>query len=377
MPAPAEIPELPEQLTAAWLSGALDWSVRAVEQQVLGEGQGFLGDILRLRLDSEDPAAPPSIIAKLPKLNNRAMGEMLGVYEREVCFFQEFGEQIPVRIPRVFFSHYDPDAGSAKQKEILAALDGLPRFLTPLIGLLGKRVAAAKHRRYLVLMEDLAEFEAGDQLAGADPETCARVLEQFAAVHSAFWNGTGIADRFWLLPMDIDARMREGMFRRTHKRYVAEAGADLAPYVAWFADHSAELTRRLAAEAPPTLMHGDLRLDNVCFAGQDCAFIDWQLVRTGPAAYDVAYFLTSALKTAATVAEEDEILKRYHRALGRADYPYERFFRDYQRGLLLSLPATAPMVDFDIDTGRGQAMMSRWRERLRARITRVHLNSLL
>lgn len=373
----SDIPELPEQLTPSWLSQVLDWQVSAVEQQVLGAGQGFLGDILRLQIASENPEAPATVIAKLPKLANRAMGEMLGVYEREACFFAEFADRIPVRIPQIYFSHYDRDAGSEKQKEILGALDGLPRFLTPAIGFLGRQVAARKNRRYLVLMEDLASFEAGDQLQGAAPDACARVLEQMAEVHRTYWNVSTLDDYFWLLPMDIDARMREGMFRRTLKQYLAEAGPELAPYVAWFAEHSAELTKRLTAEAPTTLMHGDLRLDNICFKGGECAFLDWQLTRTGPAAYDVAYFLTSALSQHATAAEEDAILQRYHRALAQADYPYERFFRDYQRALLLALPATAPMADFAIDAGRGQQMMARWRDRLRARIGRVDLDSLL
>ena len=175
-----EIPEYPEQLTADWLSRALGWPIRSAEREVLGEGQGFMGDILRLKLAHEDPGVPDTAIAKLPKKANRATGEMLGVYEREVLFFQAFGSGFPVRIPEVYYSHYDPDAGSEKQKEILAALDRLPRLLFPAIGYLGMKIAAAKKRRYLVIMEDLAQFSPGDQFEGAGEEACARVLEQFA-----------------------------------------------------------------------------------------------------------------------------------------------------------------------------------------------------
>ena len=72
------LPELPEELTAEWLSAALGWPIEAVERQILGKGQGFLGDIVRLHLRSDSRDTPASVIAKLPKKANRATGEMLG-----------------------------------------------------------------------------------------------------------------------------------------------------------------------------------------------------------------------------------------------------------------------------------------------------------
>lgn len=374
---PREIPEVPEQLTPAWLDGALGWGVRTAEREVLGQGQGFLGDIIRLTLDHHEDAAPPTVIVKLPKKANRAVGEMLGVYEREVLFFQTFGRDFPVRIPRVYFSHYDPDAGSARQQEILGALDRLPGWLAPAIGYLGKRIAAAKARRYLIVMEDLAAFRPGDQLAGADAEACARVLEQFAPAHARFWGGDGLSGRFWLLPMDIDARMREFMFRRSLQAFRAQASDFLRPYVDWLGSGYARLTRTLTAQAPVTLVHSDLRLDNVCFDGGACAYLDWQLVRAGPAAYDVAYFLGGALDEQTTRDDELGVLERYHKALGRTDYGFEAFLRDYRRGLLLSLAAVVPQADVAIDAGRGQAMMASWRRRLEARLAHVPLDTLM
>ena len=67
-----DLPEVPEELTAEWLSDALGWPISAVEQQVLGQGQGFLGDIIRLDLTSEASEVPDTVIAKLPKKANRS-----------------------------------------------------------------------------------------------------------------------------------------------------------------------------------------------------------------------------------------------------------------------------------------------------------------
>ena len=65
------IPEVPEAITAEWLSEALGLPVDSVKRQILGEGQGFLGDIVRLHIESGAPEAPESVIVKIPKLANR------------------------------------------------------------------------------------------------------------------------------------------------------------------------------------------------------------------------------------------------------------------------------------------------------------------
>ena len=42
------VPELPEELTADWIRQAIGWPVASVEREILGQGVGFLGDIVRL-----------------------------------------------------------------------------------------------------------------------------------------------------------------------------------------------------------------------------------------------------------------------------------------------------------------------------------------
>ena len=167
------------------------------------------------------------------------------------------------------------------------------------------------------------------------------------------------------------------MYRRTLPQFQAEASEFLRPWVVWLGDHYAALAGALTGEAPTTLVHNDLRLDNVCFNGTDCAYLDWQLLRSGPAAYDVAYFLGSALSEEADAAVELRILERYHRALSVPEYGFDRFIRDYHRGLVLSLPAVVPHEDISIDAGRGQSMMARWRRRLEARLQQVDPDTLL
>jgi thiamine kinase-like enzyme len=372
-----ELPETPEELTPEWLSQALGWPIRRVEQQILGQGQGFLGDIVRLRLTSDAAEAPDSVVAKLPKKANRGVGEMLGVYEREIMFFEELAALVPARTPQIYFSHFDRDAGSEKQKQILKALDRFPRFLIPLVGAIGARVAAGKNRKYLMIMEDLGHMEMGDQLAGASVERCHQVLAHIAGTHRAFWDSPKLDDKFWLLPMDIDSRMRHWMFKKSLPAFRKIAAPEMQVYLDWLGENSASLMTSFARDAPHTLVHCDLRLDNVCFDSNRCAYLDWQLTRVGPGAYDIAYFLGGALPPETSASEERDLLHEYHRKLDIPDYPFESLWRDYQRDLMLTVPFLSPSEDVKIDQGRGQEMMSRWLERLNSRLQNVEISTLL
>ena len=112
------IPERLDDLTPEWLTGVLHeggylaagGTVTGVEREVLGEGEGFMGDIVRLRLSYQGGEGPGSVVAKMPRLENRAFGELVGVYERESCFYEEMADTVPVGVPGVYHSDFDRHA---------------------------------------------------------------------------------------------------------------------------------------------------------------------------------------------------------------------------------------------------------------------------
>ena len=372
------LPETPEELTASWLSDALGHPVSGVRQQVLGDGIGFMGDVLRLHLEYADGAdGPQSVVVKLPKKENRVMGELLGVYEREIMFFRSFGEDSPLRIPQMYYSEFDRDKGSEKQAEILRGIDKLPRFFSRAINFLGSAVAASKKRRYMLIIEFLDNMRPGDQLAGLDLSGCEQVVVEIAALHKKYWASENLSEHFWLLELDIDARLRHGIFKQHVDAFSRGTGSGMIDKLAWLKESGAELTRSFVAGAPTTLLHCDLRLDNVVFDGSHCAFIDWQLVRTGPAAFDIAYFITSAMQVEASSADVDKVLRAYHTALDVADYSFEQFWLDYQRGLMCVLANLTGVEQVELGDGRGKQMMDMWMQRLAARLSDVDLENLI
>ena len=375
----AYVPEHPQQITPEWLGEVLDRPVLRVAQRDLGEGVGFMGDILHLDVEVGGDATPHEslqMVAKLPKKENRVMGEMLGVYEREIMFFDTFGAELPIRAPRKIYSFFDRDSGSEKQAEILALLDRLPRFMSGLITAVGRKVAGAKDRRYMLIIEYLNGFAPGDQLAGLDLKRAQQVLKAIAPLHRHFWGGDRLSGHFWLLPYDLDARMRHGIYLSSVSRYQKLLGDEVAPQLRWLEKHGVELVRAFCRDAPHTMMHCDLRLDNVLFGAEECAFIDFQLVRRGPAAYDVAYFVTSAVREDVSAVDRLGLLRAYHEALN-TDYPFADLKRDYDRALMIVLAGLSSADDVETGNERGSAMMSAWRRRLVAAVRDIDPDTLL
>ena len=104
------------------------------------------------------------------------------------------------------------------------------------------------------------------------------------------------------------------------------------------------------ARARRTICHGDFRADNLMFAvgdgGAGLITVDWQGPMQARGAYDVGYLMSMSLTTALRREHEGGLLRGYHDRLlagGVEDYPYDEFFEDYRRGLLIgfTLPVQA------------------------------------
>ena len=387
------IPERIEDLTPEWLTTTLRKgghlgpaaSVTSAEREILGEGEGFMGDIVRLKLSYEGGAGPASVVAKMPRLENRAFGELVGVYERESCFYEEFSDTVPVALPRLYHSDFDRNAVSDRQKGTLSLANRLPKRLMPRVTRMALWAAGRRKRRYLLLLEDLGDATSGDQLAGTDADLCAVVLRSIAEMHAALWESPALEDRYWLVPLAGDSRVRQSMFLEMlgtfQERHPELFDEEFERVVTWVGENGVETIERMQQEAPETFVHGDLRLDNLVFRGDEPVFFDWQAIRRGPAAYDVAWFLSGASDDM-TPGDEVELLRTYHAALeehGVRGYPFEAFERHYRLGLLTTVQTLGLLTILDIGVGenRGADMARAWVRRLRARLETIDLDRVL
>jgi hypothetical protein len=395
------IPTTPEEISCDWLTTALrdggvlrEARVTGVEQEVLGVGEGFMGRVMRLHLDLDrpEPNAPSKLIAKIPTevQENRAIGELLGAYEREILFYSDVADRLPLRTPRVYYSAMDGSRTSKNEAAMAALLDRWPMWLIRWMMVLVTWIAGRRGRRYVLLVEDLGPGVAGDQVAGCSPADARSVLSAIAKVHAQFWNSPFLHSAYWLRRQDMNPRTMHSMFLRNlpsfSERFRSRAPASFGTSLDWLERQAVELLRALYASTPETLLHCDLRLDNLIFPPADgrgpdsIGFFDWQLTGRGPGAYDVAYFLSGALGEDVPSETELDLVRGYHEDLvahGVRDYPFEEFLRDYRRALLAVLHRISSTDTMELGEGRGADLIEAWLTRTLARLKDVDLDSLL
>ena len=362
------------ELTADWLTDSLrtggvitDARVESFESETLGDGAGFIGDLARVTLtyDAQEGGVPRTLIAKFPTAveENRASGELFGLYDREIRFYNELAQDVPLRKPVRYFSAMDREqTGTGVVKSVLRRLP--PNLVLKLLPRLSKR---AKPRRYVVLIEDMAPARVGDQVAGCSVEDATLALREVATLHARFWNDPRIADIEWIDPLNQDVKLVQAMYAEALGPFRRQLGNQLPQRAHeisdWLLDNGIELINRLSAD-PFTLIHGDFRPDNLFFGDgktdYPVAVIDWQSPTRGSPLYDVAYLISWGVN-----AEDHDaipaLLRGYHETLlehGVAGYSFEQCERDFVLARLMVVHRSVFLTGrLDLSHKRARAMV--------------------
>jgi hypothetical protein len=308
----------PEAIDAGWLTALLqaagiDAVVEACRTQPVGTGQ--IGDSVRFRLTyARAPAdAPASLVGKFPAAGeaSRRAGVALGNYVREVRFYQQLAPHALIRTPGCYFAEVDEASGD-----------------------------------FVLMMEDLAPAEQGDQLRGVSLEQARLVVIEAARLHASHWGDERLDALPWVSgsraapPSMASADMVEALWRAFKDRY----GPRLAPQWVETGDWLSGRFLAFGAEhdGPRCLTHNDFRPDNMMFAsargGHPVTVLDWQSFAYGAGATDLAYFLAGALAPDVRRAHEPELLALYHQTLvrlGVTGYSPQDLQRHYARGAYL------------------------------------------
>ncbi len=212
---PARASELtPEWLTRAQHAAGVLRGARVIEAQArtVGQGEGFVGEVTRLslRYDREEPGAPGRLVAKIPTAGaNRGLGASLGVYEREVRFYEELGARSGARTPRCYLAGCEPTPGARHRQRIAAWVDRLPRWVLGPVVRLFLWLSRFDRRRSVLLLEDLGGARLGDQVAGCAPGEAARALRAIAPMHAAHWASPELSSRWWIAPLACSSQHTE------------------------------------------------------------------------------------------------------------------------------------------------------------------------
>jgi hypothetical protein len=339
------IPQRSAELTAAWFTDVLATGSTVVAARVenIGEDIGFMGEVHRCHLtwdgDGSGAELPNSVIVKTPTQvdANFAVGDGVQAYEREIVVYQTMRATLGLPMPEYFFGAMDPNPAPWLDRPLVFLFDHLPiRGVNWVIDQFLKLASKSK-RRYVLVIEDIVDARPPTQLAGGSLDDAHQALDVLARFHAHNWMRTEAIKayrKFW--PLDRASRVFQASYVRNREAFVGRFGAvvgdDMINRLDKIQERVPEISAALAAE-PWTLLHGDFRLDNLLFrTNGEMVVVDLQGVSSGRPAFDVTYFITTAL-TAEHRDEEQRLLRTYHDALvagGVTSYSWDQLVLDCQ-----------------------------------------------
>lgn len=288
-----------------WLDRVLgqagfDGELVDVGYEMVGTGQ--MGDNIRCRLawsddDGADPAArqqpgdrPSSVILKLPSADetSRNTGAATGAYRKEIGFYRDAAPSVAMRVPTVHHLWEDPETN-----------------------------------RFILVMEDIAPAEQGNQLTGCSLERAELAVEAAADLHGSTWDLVDELGRLeWLAESPTRVEDRLALWNMVYPGFVARYRDRLSPeelaFSQWMNENFGPWLEALGQRQ--CLVHGDFRLDNILYGlgrpAPPITTVDWQTPVLGPALHDVAYFLGCSVPPVELEANEADLLDRYRQRLG-------------------------------------------------------------
>lgn len=299
----ADIPIGIDGLSPAWLSAALEGvPVTDVRAERIAQDSGFSSLLYRLHLTADD-AVPATMVVKLPAQSEaRAAMELLGGYRRELAFYQYVAGRAPIATPRVYAARMAADSAD-----------------------------------FVLLLEDLSEWDNADHLAGLQMNQARLCIDQLAGLHA--WScDTANRDVLKHFPSLDTAIVRDLLlpaFALGWQVYREHSAVEVPASVARFADGFADrVTVALPALAERNmLLHGDIRADNLFFDGDRMKVVDFQFAARGSGAADIAYLVTQGLPIEEREGQDEALVRHYLARLaesGVTDYAFDEAWRHYR-----------------------------------------------
>ena len=298
----------PSEVTVDWLSKALrakNIDARVDEFSIEQVGTGQLGETRRfhLKYTGTPPSnAPQTVVGKFPSDNDVAAttGKEMGFYRSEVMFYRELAHRAKIHTPAVYVAEID-ETGN-----------------------------------FVLLLEDMAPAQAGDQMSGMSLSDARLALKEAAKLHAAFWNDRELEQQDWVYVPEgaqgfYTTELMESSWEHFEKTYAHKMDPEVIKvcdkYIRNHADWNAP------RDAPKCFSHNDFRPDNMLFGGERVAVVDWQTSNYLGTGMDVAYLLGGAFDRDTRRHHEQELLHLYHDELlanGVSDYTFDHLMDDYR-----------------------------------------------
>lgn len=271
MPPPARI----EDVTAAWLTNALQPLHPGIEVEYLESKPATLGTTTRIcvRVTYNETGVqarlPTALFIKCHAENpNHDFLIDKEIYSGEVGFYRDIAHLLSIETAKCLAAELDQETGG-----------------------------------FLLVLEDLVAAGAtwGSALSPLSEKQAESIVRAMAAYHAAFWGEAGATawmPRVGSGPLAENFRQRFSIEEELAALIATERGQVLTGGLReadTLKSAFLELQRKNARE-PVCMLHGDPHVGNIAFLSDDRAILtDWQIVRRGRYAYDLAYCLAGGL----------------------------------------------------------------------------------
>ena len=340
-----KLPATTKDISVEWLNEALhengvlgNSNIVSVKHEPIGVGEGYTGDIARINLkyDNDLLQLPCSLVAKLPTSFGpaRDLCLRLGIYQREIRFYKEIAPSSPIRTPYCYFG--DIDQGND---------------------------------RYVLLLEDCSKYSQPDpELKGINYEQALAMTLAIAEFHARWWDDISLPNySFITQPVERFTEENISMFKQYCETCFAsenfiqnlpEGGLEASRALCDRYHH----IREIVPQDKLTIVHSDLRADNVYFDSTDkqrpVIVYDWAMVVFWRGVADISRLLGTSIDTDLRRKAEKDLIQQYHQRLvecGVSNYSYQECWEDYLKGYLCFtiFPLAGFMVG-DQSSGRGK-----------------------
>jgi len=265
-------PTCPDELDNEWLSNALGRSVENFEIRPIGGGKGNLGDLVLVSLENGEQVVAKFAANRQESLN---AAKRSGLFEREIKFYHELAPKLDLRLPKLFASSYDPSSAY-----------------------------------FIMLLEYLEPVKDSDSISGIGVDHTRQVLEELSKLHT---QGKDLVDTPWVQTMVSQDRINNLtiMIERGWPVLQEMCGELVDPLKEINLLERFLETMTYLNTLDRTIVHGDVKPDNLVISNQGVVIIDWQGFGTGPPAWDIAYCMCQCLTTEERRLYESELLDSY------------------------------------------------------------------
>lgn len=251
-------------------------------------GTGQMSNCYRISLDGTDKTKGEveTVILKVAAEDpdSRGSGVRMGLYQREVQFYQQISTRIQGHVAKCFYA------------------------------------AIYEDQTFTLLLQDAMGMRTGDDIVGAslaEAKLCLRALGDIHGQTIRMDPGT----RFTWLKRDspLNQAVFEHLFNGFVARYRDSVSVEHLHVCSRLVSCYDAYREQSSQKCVQGMIHGDYRLDNILLNSQstDMVVVDWQTIAWGALLGDVAYFLGCALPVELRRAHFDELLQTYCSALGK------------------------------------------------------------